>query len=414
MFALSRRVSRKSLRILAYHGLWTTPGYQYGNHLFMRPEQFERRMSWLRNSRYPVLPLAEAVQRLEDGSLPDHAVVITIDDGWSSTYSHMLPILEGLALPATVYVTTWYADHQIPVVNVVVDYILRRAGRSPSERFAIIAEIVKLPSLAQREQALRACAARFGVTTDEWWESRQFHLMSAAEIGAADRRGLDIQLHTHRHRSSDVASDHLEREIADNRAALARACGRPEQSFQTFLLSQRAGSFLRGCGSRSCRGRFGDPDRERDQPAGRQSLSAAPVSRWPSGLRGRVRGLFERRPGAVPHRQKPGDRGRLTSQTWRTKLRPRAAEEARIRVSTGWPYQLPAADVSRWPGKQRRSLIVPRQCVSLQPSSGRPRAPRGSTKLPARQWDLQKPSTSTRWSRLVTAAAARSAIQGCI
>ncbi len=72
------------------------------------------------------------------------------------------------------------------------------------------------------------------MTTDEWWESRQFHLMSAAEIGAADRRGLDIQLHTHRHRSSTVASDHLEREIADNRAALARACGRPEQSFRHF------------------------------------------------------------------------------------------------------------------------------------------------------------------------------------
>jgi peptidoglycan/xylan/chitin deacetylase (PgdA/CDA1 family) len=160
--------------------------------------------------------------------------VITIDDGWSSTYSHMLPILEGLALPATVYVTTWYADHQIPVVNVVVDYILSRAGRSPSERSAIIAEIVKLPSLAQREQALRACAARFGVSTDEWWESRQFHLMSAAEIGAADRRGLDIQLHTHRHRFSNLDSDHLEREIADNRAALARACGRPEQSFSHF------------------------------------------------------------------------------------------------------------------------------------------------------------------------------------
>jgi hypothetical protein len=42
--ALSRRVSRKSLRILAYHGLWTTPGHQYGNHLFIRPEQFECRM----------------------------------------------------------------------------------------------------------------------------------------------------------------------------------------------------------------------------------------------------------------------------------------------------------------------------------------------------------------------------------
>src|SRR5215469_16300928 len=94
IFDLCRHLSRKSLRILAYHGLWTTPGYQYGNHLFMRPEQFERRMTWLRNSSYPILPLAEAVQRLDDGSLPDHAVAITIDDGWSSTYTHMLPILE--------------------------------------------------------------------------------------------------------------------------------------------------------------------------------------------------------------------------------------------------------------------------------------------------------------------------------
>ena len=99
LFALSRRASRKSLRILAYHGLWTTSGYQYGNRLFMSPEQFEQRMTWLKNSRYPVLPLGEAVRRLNDESLPDHAVVITIDDGWSSTYTHMLPILEGLGLP---------------------------------------------------------------------------------------------------------------------------------------------------------------------------------------------------------------------------------------------------------------------------------------------------------------------------
>src|SRR5271154_3050426 len=314
LFAVSRRVSRKSLRILAYHGLWTTPGYQYGNHLFMQPEQFERRMSWLRNSRYPVLPLDEAVQRLDDGSLPDHAVVITIDDGWSSTYTHMLPILEGLGLPATVYVTTWYADHQIPVINVVVDYILSRTGRPPSERFAITAEIVKLPSLGQREQALRDCAARFGVTTQEWWESRQFHLMSAAEIGAADRRGLDIQLHTHRHRPS-------RRRNRRQPGGLGQSVRPAGAELSTLLLSERAGPSLRGRGSRSSRYRFGDPGRERDQPARRQSLSAAPVSRWPSGFRGRVRGLFERRPGAVPHRQKSGNRGRLTTQTRRTKRR---------------------------------------------------------------------------------------------
>ncbi len=161
-------------------------------------------------------------------------MVITIDDGWSSTYTHMLPILEDLGLPATVYVTTWYSENQLPVVNIVVNYIFQRAGLAPDEIPGIVAEIEKLPSIIQREQALRECASRFGVPTADWWEGRQFHLMSTAEIREADRRGLDIQLHTHRHRSSDTDSDELDREIADNRAALARACGRPEESFRHF------------------------------------------------------------------------------------------------------------------------------------------------------------------------------------
>ncbi|HEY3909645.1 MAG TPA: polysaccharide deacetylase family protein [Stellaceae bacterium] len=233
-FALTRRAARKSLRILAYHGLWTTPGYQYGNHLFMTPEQFKRRMVWLKRSRHPVLSLDDAVRRLGRGDLPDNAVVITIDDGWSSTYTHMLPILEELSLPATVYITTWYSENQLPVVNVVADYILKRAGEAPEKLPGVIAEIEKLPSIPQREEALRECASRFGVTIEEWWEGRQFHVMSTAEIRDADLRGLDIQLHTHRHRSSATGSDDLAREIADNRAALARACARPEHSFSHF------------------------------------------------------------------------------------------------------------------------------------------------------------------------------------
>ncbi|MGH7045202.1 MAG: polysaccharide deacetylase family protein [Stellaceae bacterium] len=234
MFALSRRASRKSLRILAYHGLWTTPGYQYGNYLFMTPEQFERRMIWLRNSCYPVLRLGAALQRLDQGDLPDHAVVITIDDGWSSTYTHMLPVLERLGLPATVYATTWYSENQLPVINVAVDYILRRTGQPRGQLPELVGEIEQSPSIEERERVLRQCAARFGVPTAPWWEGRQFHVMSKAEIGDADRRGLDIQLHTHRHRSGMANCDNLAREIGDNRAALAAACGRPGQSFRHF------------------------------------------------------------------------------------------------------------------------------------------------------------------------------------
>lgn len=252
LFDLCRHLTRKRLRILAYHGLWITPGYQYGNHLFMEPEKFEHRMTWLKGSRYPVLPLGEAVRRLGDGSLPDCSVVITIDDGWTSTYTHMLPILERLALPATVYITTWYSINQLPLVNVAVDYILKRAGRSAAMGPAIIDRIASLSSLSERQQALRDTAARFGVTTEEWWEARQFHVMNAAEIRAAHRRGLDIQLHTHRHR----LGDDLEREIVDNRDWLAASCRRPAESFEHFcypsgIYNDRAIEVLRRTGIKS-------------------------------------------------------------------------------------------------------------------------------------------------------------------
>ena len=134
IFTLARRHLSSGLRILAYHGIWTTPGYQYGKYLFITPEQFEQRMSWLKKSGYPVLPLDVAIELWDDESLPENAVVITIDDGWASTYTHMLPVLEELALPATIYMTTWYSEHQIPVTSVAVDYFLSRIGEPATEK----------------------------------------------------------------------------------------------------------------------------------------------------------------------------------------------------------------------------------------------------------------------------------------
>jgi hypothetical protein len=44
VFALTRRWLNKELRILGYHGIWTTSGYQYADYLFMTPEKFEQRI----------------------------------------------------------------------------------------------------------------------------------------------------------------------------------------------------------------------------------------------------------------------------------------------------------------------------------------------------------------------------------
>jgi len=221
--AVARRATRSHLRILCYHGLWVTPGFEFGNCMFIGPEQFEARMARLKESGLPVLPLGEAVDRLGDGSLPEAAVAITIDDGWVSTFTHMLPVLEKYELPATLYATTWYAGRDLPVVNVVVNYLKAASGRHDIDSPAKTAEIEALP-VAQRLAALRAFGNALGVD-EAWLETRQFHIMSAAELAEAHRRGLDVQLHTHRHIEVDRELEALPQEIEENRACLRSAIG---------------------------------------------------------------------------------------------------------------------------------------------------------------------------------------------
>ena len=218
--ALARAASAGSLRILGYHGIWITPGHAFGDCTFIAPEQFEARMARVKASGLPVLALGDAVTRLAEGTLPARAVVITIDDGWATTYTHMLPVLERYALPATLYATTWYSQHAIPVVNVAVDYLISAAGRD-IDRDAAIRAIEALP-VDSREDALRAFGRDVGVD-EAWFDRRQFHNMTAAELADAHARGLDIQLHTHRHIDVATRVDELSREIADNRAFLEAA-----------------------------------------------------------------------------------------------------------------------------------------------------------------------------------------------
>jgi peptidoglycan/xylan/chitin deacetylase (PgdA/CDA1 family) len=220
---VAERASAASLRILGYHGVWITPGYQFGDCAFITPDQFEARMARLSRSGLPVLPLDEAVNLLATDSLPDNSVVITIDDGWATTHTHMLPVLEAYGLPATLYASTWYCEHQLPVVNVVVDYLTRAAGRDDAERVIAAARIEALP-VDDRLPALRALGATLGID-EAWLELRQFHNMTAADLADAHARGLDIQLHTHRHIDVATRVDELPAEIAANRAYLAKAIG---------------------------------------------------------------------------------------------------------------------------------------------------------------------------------------------
>jgi len=68
-------------------------------------ERFTREMQWIRDW-CNVLPLEEAVERLQKASLPPRAASITFDDGYADNLTIAAPILQRLSLPATVFVTS--------------------------------------------------------------------------------------------------------------------------------------------------------------------------------------------------------------------------------------------------------------------------------------------------------------------
>lgn len=76
-------------------------------------ERFREQLEFLKNNNYTVIPLARLVDSLKGKSkLPDHAVVITIDDGYRSVYTDAWPALKQYGYPFTVFVYTRATDNK--------------------------------------------------------------------------------------------------------------------------------------------------------------------------------------------------------------------------------------------------------------------------------------------------------------
>ena len=71
------------------------------------PSSFEAQMRYLAQNGYTVIPMARLGDFLEGKTaLPRKSVVITIDDGYRSTYDIAWPILKKHGFPATVFLYT--------------------------------------------------------------------------------------------------------------------------------------------------------------------------------------------------------------------------------------------------------------------------------------------------------------------
>ncbi len=247
-FYLARRLTRRSLRILAYHGFALYDENDFRPLLFMDTAVFRQRMEYLVRQGYPVLSLDDAVERLRGRNLPPCATAVTIDDGFYSTWKMAVPVLDELKLPATIYVTTYYCVKGNPVFRLVIQYMfwkttaselelnglgIHETGkmhfRDPKSADDIMWQIISYgESQMNEDQRVRLCGElgkRLNVDYADIVRKRFLTLMTEGEIREANQAGVDIQLHTHRH-NLPLEAELVAKEIRDNREVLEPLVGR--------------------------------------------------------------------------------------------------------------------------------------------------------------------------------------------
>ncbi|WP_310618957.1 polysaccharide deacetylase family protein [Flexibacterium corallicola] len=228
---------RDRLAILCFHSISLKDENQFWPGVFISQPKLIELLDYLKTSHYSVISLQEAERFLKGEVTYDNPLVITIDDGWFSSVSELIPVISSYNFPCTLYVTTYYCDHQIPVVNVLLQYWL---WQKPTQNISIEFEgethcfsgepqdVVKAVEQAmegmgdQRKVAFLRCFARKIGVSDEAIDSRRFHNATYEELEQVLISPLvDVQLHTHTHKLPfDEAS--MDREVATNKRLLKR------------------------------------------------------------------------------------------------------------------------------------------------------------------------------------------------
>jgi peptidoglycan/xylan/chitin deacetylase (PgdA/CDA1 family) len=167
-----------SALILTYHAVQNGPAP-----LCVDPDLFREHLDVLADAGASVLTVGQIAEAVRGGTLPDRAVAITFDDGFTSVGEHAAPLLAERGMSATIF----------------------------------------------------AVAGALGGTND--WPTQpgaapRRPLLSAAALADLAGAGHEIGSHGIEHAPLSIAAPAaLRREIVDSRAALEDAVGRPVRSF---------------------------------------------------------------------------------------------------------------------------------------------------------------------------------------
>lgn len=235
---------RRRLLILGYHGVSLEDEHLWDGGIYMSAQTFRRRLSILDESKCTVLPLDVALRRLSDGTLPPRAVSLVFDDGFHDFARVAAPILAEFGHSATVFLSSYYAEFNRPIFDIMLCYLLWKGAQQTLVLPGVLEKPIYLDGAGQlavrdqiraftfrdgltgraKDHLLASVAAALEIDYSELCSKRLLHMMNAREVRQIHAQGHDVQMHTHRHRVSRKR-ELFEREIHDNRQWIRQTLG---------------------------------------------------------------------------------------------------------------------------------------------------------------------------------------------
>lgn len=246
--ALSRRVRRGRLAIIMYHGVEPKPLSPPCWHV-LDTATFRRQLQYVRR-HFSVLPLEEALERLDAGTLPERAAALTFDDGTQNLLTHAAPVLRETALPAAVFLATgpmgtdetlwpdrlWlaFARTNAPDIDLTPAGLGTRPLSSAADRGTAYAATVNHLKDLPDEERISRLASLVATLVPEWdGDPGPFRLLSWAQACELASDGqVTLYPHTVTHPIlSTCADEKVEDEILESCATVERQTGRAPAVF---------------------------------------------------------------------------------------------------------------------------------------------------------------------------------------
>jgi peptidoglycan/xylan/chitin deacetylase (PgdA/CDA1 family) len=196
---------------------------------FVPRTAFDQQMAYLRRHA-SILPLSEAIARLSQNDLPDHAVSVTFDDGYANNLHMAYPVLKKYSVPATVYLATAYitSGDLFPFDRVrLMDAAQQCRGASVYER---VIDYRHSPIDVVFERLERCWRDLRLAVSDEQYET--LRPLRREETQEFDPDMIEFGAHTHHHCIlSNESPDRRTWEVRESVTHASALAGRPISSF---------------------------------------------------------------------------------------------------------------------------------------------------------------------------------------